>query len=111
MSVASLSVRDVVVMTAPLVADRYGDAVFDWDHPTVRTIPGWVSQSASLVTNDHRVQVSSNTTLFVAADAAITAYDRIEIDGDVYQLDGDPNIAWTPRGAHHMECSLRRVEG
>lgn len=111
MSIASLSVRDVVVMTAPLIGDRYGDAIFDWDHPTVRTIKGWVSQTASLVTNDHRVGVSTNTSLVVAADEAITVYDRVEIDGETFTIDGDPHVAWTPRGPHHMEVSLKRWVG
>lgn len=111
MSIATLSVRDVVVMTAPLIGDRYGNAVFDWDHPTVRTIQGWVSQNSSLVTLDHRVEVSTNTALVVAADAGITAYDRVEIDGETFTVDGEPHIAWTPRGPHHAEISLKRVAG
>ena len=41
----------------------------------------------------------------------ITAQNRVVIDGTVYEVDGEPNRAWTPRGEHHVEVKLKAISG
>ena len=51
--------------------------------------------------------------LFCPAGADLAATDRVEVRGDVYEVDGQPAVWTSPYGSGRggMQVTLRRVEG
>jgi hypothetical protein len=110
-SIQALLVHDVVIVTAATTTGRYGDAVKDWDGATRTTVKGWLARKNQQEVNGTREAEVYDSVLFLAADATITGADRVEWQGGTYEVAGPPNQAWTPRGEHHLEVPLRRVDG
>ena len=111
MSLAGLLVRTVTRLRAPVTVDSHGNEVRNWSTATSVTMNGWLAQRIRDENNDNRDARISDWHLTVPTGSDITALDRVVIDGQTFELDGPPNTAWTPRGPHHIECSLRVVEG
>lgn len=112
MSIDTLTgVRDVVIQTAANATDRYSDTILDWSAPTEVETTGWLAQVNTATLNDHRDGVVTAIVLTLRAGTAIGPHNRVVIDGVTYEVDGEPNRAWTPRGEHHVEVSLRAVVG
>lgn len=111
MSLTSLLVRTAVIQTATTSTDRYNNTVLDWTSPTSTTTTAWVAQTATIENQDHRDATVDTVIATFPAGTAITAQNRVVIDGQTYEVDGKPNRAWTPRGEHHVECVLREVRG
>lgn len=91
--------------------DAYGDTQPDWTTPTETTTDGWLAQQTSIEDRDGRNATASTLVLFLDAGTAITARNRVRVDGTVYELIAEPHRAWTPRGEHHIECLLEVVTG
>lgn len=111
MSVTALLIRQVTILRADETTDRYGNAVLDWSTPTETPTKGWMAQSSSTEDTDRRDAAVSTWTLVLGPDEDVTAADRVAVDGTVYELLGAPNVAWSRRGPHHIEATLRLVEG
>lgn len=110
-SYASLLVRDVILTRGVVgAADRYGNATatFSGDDEAVK---GWLSQTSRTENLDGREAQIEETVLFLAAGSDVTGVDRVTIDSVSYMVDGPPRRAWTPRGEHHVELTLRQVTG
>lgn len=110
-----LAVETVTVLRAPLIANRYGGQVRDWTS-AVRTDVDGVSIQPGASTEDVRDrELLTNTfTLFTTRgrDIDLLATDRVEWNGVILQVVGDPN-RWTAPGGgvHHVEATLRQVAG
>lgn len=111
MSLATLMIRDVDVITAGTVLDIYGDPQVDWTVATEVTVPGWLAWLSSIEVLDGRDATSTTLSLTIPAGTPITALDRVRIDGRIYEVNGEPMSAWTPRGEHHIEVWLSSVTG
>lgn len=113
MSVTALMVHDVTLVRAGSATGRYGDAVPDWATATSTAVKGWVSQqSRSEVLDGREAQVSA-WVLYLPAGTDVTGADRVEWEGLTFTVDGPVLPAWNPRtnSVHHLELSLRLVEG
>lgn len=111
MPLANLLTRTVTILTPGTTTDRYNNIVADWTAPTERSARAWFAQQTS--TEDHTqrdAQVTEGTATF-APDVGLSASDRVVVDGATYEVVGVPNVAWTPRGPHHVEAHLRAVVG
>lgn len=111
MSLATLLVHPVVIITPGSRVDRYGNDVPDWDAATSVSTRGWFRQRSSAETNEGRDSIVTQAGVTLAADEQIDAYCRVQIFGVLYDVDGTPVVARTPRGAHHLEVSLVESEG
>lgn len=111
MSLATLMVRDVDVITAGIRIDAYGDPQVDWTLATEITVPGWLAWLSSIEVLDGRDATSTTLSLTIPAGTPITALDRVRIDGRLYEVNGEPMSAWTPRGEHHVEVFLAVIDG
>lgn len=111
MSLTSLLVRTAVIQTASTTVDRYNNTVLDWTSPTSTATTVWIAQTATSEDLDHRDGTVDTVIATFPAGTVITAYDRVVIDGQTYEVDGKPNRAWTPRGEHHVEVVLREIVG
>jgi len=64
------------------------------------------------VTTDDRAGGDRRVTgwrLYLAPDVTVTGGDRVESGGVIFEIEGDPWLAYTPRGPHHWEVELRQV--
>lgn len=48
--------------------------------------------------------------MFLPANAVIRFTDRVVSDGKAFEVVGDPIEQRTPRGTHHLEVRMRRVQ-
>lgn len=105
----------VTVLRAGPGTDRYGDPVKDWTDPTRIDIDGCAL--APTATDEDRGAgregVTDSWDLFCPPGADITAVDRVEARGQVYEVDGQPAAWASPYGGTTggIQVTLRRVEG
>lgn len=111
MSLATLQVRSVTIITAGTRTDAYGDSQLDWTAATEAPTNGWLAQQSSSQDLDGRDATATNLVLVLPAGTAITARERVRIDGRTYSVSSEPTRAWTPRGEHHVEASLEVIDG
>jgi hypothetical protein len=106
------------VVRAPLVTDRYGNQVRDWDSATrfpVTDIAVLPTQQVEDATGN-RTSVTTGWRLYSrpGTDVDLRATDRVEFGA--LSLDVIGEVArWPhplrPRAVHHVEAELRRVTG
>lgn len=110
-----LLTRNVTIQTASTTVDRYNNTILDWTAPTETPAKAWIAQlkKRSFGAEDftQRDAVTTSLIAFFSPDTPITAYDRVVFDGAAYDVDGAPDIAWTPAGAHHIEVHLGLLAG
>lgn len=113
MSFPSLLTESYVILPRTAVTgtgakDRYGNPQATW--PDGPTVPGRIHQVQSFERNDSRDTVTSDWQLLLMPSVTITAYDRVrDTYGRVFEVVGEPKIATTPRGPHHIEVQLRHI--
>jgi hypothetical protein len=111
MSINNLLVRDVTIVTAETITDRYGNKVRVWTNASRNYTRGWLGRNSETEDGSNREGFVTTWTLRLPPGTAITAGDLVEVDGVTYHVEGPPNKAWTPRGEHHVRAELRLVEG
>lgn len=103
------------VLTRPEpTRDRHNNPVTDWSTAQRTAYPAYLR----LVSTQETVQASDQVTevwdCYVPPGAAVTVYDRVEVDGTVYDVDGAPR---RPKGygplavLDHTVVTLKRVSG
>lgn len=100
---------------APLVGDRYGNQVRDWDNATRVDIPGCgvAPRTSGEETEQGRQGVIVGIAVYAPAGTDIGPHDRLDVRGEVYEVDGEvadwrsPFTGWQPG----IVVNLRRVEG
>lgn len=111
MSLRGLLVHDVVIVNPRLGTDRYGNEVKDWFAATRTPSQAWVAQRTASEIRDGREALVSSWTIMLPADTDISGLSRVEWAGRTFEVDGEPVLAHTRRGPHHLEATLRIVEG
>lgn len=110
-----LAVDTVIVIRAPLAANRYGGQLRDWTTATRTTVDGVSVQPAASTEDVRDRELLVNTyTLFTTRgrDIDLLATDRVQWNGLVLQVVGDPNRWPAPGGGiHHVEAALKLVAG
>lgn len=102
------------ILTASTSADRNNGAALDWSDPDAVDTRYWLSGGSSSEAIDGRdAIVREGRKLYLPADAVITGRNRFRTaEGDVYLVEGAVVAARRPRrGVHHLECTLKLVEG
>lgn len=94
--------------------DGHGQTVPDWDTTTdteldvyweTASIPG---ASGEVLDGRDALVIRG---LILTNELGINGRDRIVRDGLVYEIDGPVRVVGTPRGVHHAELDVVRVEG
>lgn len=89
-------------------ADRYGNPTVEDDAGTqVRC--RLVQQQGRETGPDEESQIAE-LVLYLEADAQVDGTDRVEVDGDVYTVEGPVAQIYDRRRLHHQEARVRRVE-
>lgn len=116
MSLLAPFARDITVVRAGTTGDRYNPAAVrrDWATATRTPARAVVEQADSAEDVDDRDTVASRWRLFTlpGVDIDLLAYDRIEVDGRTFEVDGAP-AKWPGLGGavHHVEAKLLEVTG
>ena len=111
--------QSIVILRAPLAADRYGNEKPDWDNP-VRTLvegvnvqPAGIRSPASQEdTDDRQVTVTAwDLQTPEGVDLDLLPTDRVEFDGMTLEVAGKVGRWPDPfgPGVHHVEARLKEV--
>lgn len=112
MSFAGLLFQDVTVLTAGTATNRYGDAEKSWGSATSQTVKGWVARRGGSEDRDGgREAEIADWVLYLHPEVTVDGRARVVWGGLTFEVDGPPVPAYTPRGLHHFELDLRRVDG
>lgn len=106
--------KQTVIRIRPGVKILRGSTVPDWDHPNRLNINDCsVQPAATTLSQDGRVQgISDGMTAFLPIGADVKAGDRIEFDGNVYTIIGDPRVWVSPTGSRsNIQLNLERWAG
>ena len=105
--------RDTVTRIRPGTQTLRGSTVPDWSKATTKDIYGCSMQpSTTSLSQDGRVLgILDEYTLFTPPDANIEAGDRIQFNGQVYEIDGDVRVQPAAMRLEHIEIRLRRYSG
>lgn len=109
--------EQVTVLRPGVTTDRGGNEVEDWSNPT-RTPVGELAIQPETQAEDGdatRVLVAGRWHIHSApgTDPDIRAADRIEWNGQTYEVQGDV-ARWPapePGAVHHVECIISRATG
>lgn len=107
MSLAGLLSETVTVVRYQATTDAYGNTVRGAETRT--TYSGRLEQLSTDELVRDRDVVITDWRAFLPADVDLTAYDRIEARGHLFEVAGLPDLQRTPRGPHHVEVQLRFV--
>ena len=90
-----------------------GSTVPDWNSLNRLMIEGCsVQPAATSSTTDGRVLgVSENLTAYLPENADVEAGDRIEYDGKIYQINGEPKAWKAVMNLSNIQLNLSRWEG
>ena len=106
--------RDVIIRIRPGTKTSRGSTVPDWDSTDRIEINGCSVQPASTgLSQDGRVLgISEGFTVYLPVAADVQAGDRIEFEGNVYTINGDPKIWQSATGrVSHMQLNIERWRG
>jgi len=105
-------VRAVTIQHPVLVASGYNSLEPSFATPTEVEVLGWLHQLAELEHHDGTRDAEISThVLRLPVGTVIGAGDRVVIDGQTFEVDGATAKNWRPSGAHHVEASLRYMDG
>lgn len=91
--------------------DSYGDPVESWDAPARFALKGATVQDVSVIEDEGTVRhiIRGQKTLYIPGAADLTAADRVEIDGEVWRVDGPPKIRAGLASAVYTTAALTLV--
>lgn len=113
MTIERVFVRDVTILHPTLIPSGYGDSTDeDWGTATTVETKGWLAhRSESEIVSATRDAAVSTHVLRLPAGTVIGERDRVEVDGQTYQVVGPPARWWRTQGEHHVSASLNVVDG
>lgn len=111
MSIAHLAKRPVTYHRHSTSGkDAYGNPQDTWT-ADASTTNVWLEQTQSTeVTANENTQTSDWLLVDPDPAAGLTGRDRVEVDGDMFEVVGPPHVVHTPRGPHHVEARLAHVD-
>lgn len=110
MPIEDFYVTAVTILNPTHSTDRNGNTVDVWTSPATTETVGWLQDLGASETRTTGDTVVSTHQLFCAATEPISAFSRLVIDANTFEVEGAPNTARTPSGAHHLEVQLRLVD-
>lgn len=93
------------------VTDSYGDPVESWTTPDRVLLRGATVQSVSVVEDEGTARhvIRGEKSLYAPGAVDLTAEDRIECDGQIWRVDGDPVVRRGLASTVYTTASLERV--
>lgn len=107
------------LMVQPLTISKIGGGTLDEYGNTVPSplgspvaVKGYLEQTQSIESLNDRDTVVTAWKVFLPAGTDIDAFDRINFNGQVFEVDGEPWSVYNPRtgAASHLEANLQVVK-
>ncbi|WP_144722238.1 hypothetical protein [Cellulosimicrobium sp. TH-20] len=91
----------------------FGDVVEDWSTPERTRLHGAIVQDSNSVElpEGSRVRVVTRKTLFARGAPGLRATDRVEVDGEVFLVDGEPVVRRPRSRPVYTTADLKRPTG
>lgn len=107
--------RDSIVIVRPGSKTVRGTTVADWSSPSRKTVRGCSVQPDATSTDmasDRDAQATESCTVYLPPDTDVQAGDRVEWDGDVWEIDGRARTWRSPTGrVTHRVMRMRVYQG
>lgn len=105
--------RQTITRIRPGTKTERGSTVFDWSNPDRLDIPECSVQPASTsLSQDGRVLgVMDGLTVYAPVTADVRVGDRIEWNGGIYTINGEPLIWPGVARMQHIQLNLQRWQG
>lgn len=106
--------RDTVTIKRPQRVEKRGTIVFDWTDPDVITLNRCSFQNTSTMrdTDGRTLQVTNGAMLYTEYNADVSAGDRVEYRGGIYEITGAPIPVYGATGRiSHYEIPLSESTG
>lgn len=102
----------VTVVHAELVSDAYNNRVRDWEHAARTPVRAVVDGTTTTEATDGRDQTDTTYRCYLPPGTAITAQDRLEWEGLVLEVAGEPIPRKGPtRALDHLQVDGRLISG
>ena len=112
MSIARMLTQTATITDTPKGStDAEGNWVPGPGPPATSTEPCRLQHGTSEEVFVGADRIIADALLFLGPATAITGRSEVTVDGKRYQVVGRPAELRTPRGVHHLEVHLRRVDG
>jgi hypothetical protein len=100
-----------VLERLPASFDEYGNetATFAGSGDTQISLPCRIQELTGTEDNAERETITRLALGFFEPNVEMTAYDRIEVEGTVWEVVGNPRRLNDSTGPHHIEVDLREV--
>ncbi|CCQ44316.1 hypothetical protein ARTSIC4J27_240 [Pseudarthrobacter siccitolerans] len=91
--------------------DSYGDPVESWDAPERVLLRGATVQSVSVVEDEGTTRhvIRGEKTLYAPGSVDLTAADRIECNGQIWRVEGDPVVRRGLASTVYTTAALERI--
>ncbi|UDL14616.1 head-to-tail stopper [Arthrobacter phage KeAlii] len=98
-------------LRAGTTTDSYGDPVESWDNPQRTLLRGATVQNEKTTEEDGQARrvIRSEFVLFAPGAVDLTSDDRIEAEGRIWRVDGDPVVRRGLASTVYTTASLERV--
>ncbi len=112
-----LMIHNAVLVRPAVTTDSYRNQRLDYGADATRTaVSGWLQQDARAEPAVEGRTPQTQRWLWMSNDTDILARDRLEWAGHpagpaVYEVDGPPEPVYAAGVLHHVEATLKRVEG
>lgn len=112
MTVLPFATDTVTIVHAELVSDSYNNRIRDWAHVTRTPVRAVVDETVSSEATDGKDQTDTVYRIYLPPSTAVTAQDRLEWDGLVLEVSGEPirRKGATP-ALNHTQVDGRLVSG
>lgn len=102
----------VTIVRPVLVPNAHGNATPDYGEAASRTtIQAWLQQDTRQETRSEGREAAIQAWLMVTNHADVLRGDRAEYGALTFDVEGPPEPVFTPAGFHHVEATLRVVDG
>lgn len=96
---------------AAATVDPYGNAGPDWANATTSTITCRIEQVQRSETDDETREALVGTFRLFTNALTVAGRDRVVAGGVTYEVAGPPAVVADGATSHHLEATLRVVEG
>ena len=109
-----MSFRSLLISTATVTRetedgfDDFGNQVATWD-VVFEDVPCRLVENGGPEDDDDRTTVTRAGTLFVEGTTTLSALDRVEVNGETWEVFGAPVPRQNSVGVHHIEAPVRLV--
>mgnify|MGYP004705059013 CR=1 FL=1 len=93
--------------------DTYGNTTLDYGVAATRTanVKAWLQQDKRAEPRADGRDPLMQWWLLITNDADMQGRDRIEFGALTFEIEGPPELVYTPAGFHHTEVTLKAVGG